>query len=132
MILVDTSVWIMVLKDGTGNMVGIFREMIGTNVIAFTRFTQLELLQGAKNEREWDQLDRYLKTQYNLETTNATFREAGRIYFELRRKGISIGSPLECCIAQIAIENGIPLLHRDSDFDKISRIRPLSAHGFAG
>ena len=90
------------------------------------RFTQLEPLQGSKNEMEWKRLDDYLSTQFYLETTEKTWREAARIYFELRRKGITLSSPVDCCIAQIAIESKALLLYRDEDFERIARIRPLA------
>jgi predicted nucleic acid-binding protein len=69
-------------------------------------------------------------TQYYLEASQDTWAEAARIYFELRRKGVTINSPVDCCIAQIALENGAFLLHRDKDFEKISRIRPLEQGRF--
>ena len=130
MILVDTSVWIEVLSDKNGPVVKIFRDRIDGEMCVFTRFTQLELLQGARDEREWLQLDDYLSTQYYIETTENTWREAARIYFELRRKGVAISSPADCCIAQIAIEAQTLLLHRDQDFERIARIRPLAAERF--
>ncbi len=130
MILVDTSVWVEVLRDKTGRMVKVFRERAGDEIIAFSRFTQLELLQRAKNEQEWQRLDTYLSTQYYLEATEDTWRDAARIYFELRKNGITINSPIDCCIAQLAIETQVLLLHRDKDFEKIARIRPLAAQRF--
>jgi predicted nucleic acid-binding protein len=108
-------------------MVKVFRERAGDEIIAFSRFTQLELLQGAKNEQEWQRLDTYLSTQYYLEATENTWRDAARIYFELRKNGITINSPIDCCIAQLAIETQVLLLHRDKDFERIARIRPLAA-----
>ena len=130
MILVDTSVWVQVLRDRTGNAVRIFRERVSDEIIAFTRFTQLELLQGAKDEYEWNWLDEYLTTQYYLESTEDTFKEAARIYFELRRNGITLSSPIDACIAQIAIESKALLLHRDEDFERITQVRPLIAERF--
>ena len=130
MILVDTSVWVQVLRDRTGNAVHTFRERVGDEIIAFTRFTQLELLQGAKDEYEWNWLDEYLTTQYYLESTEDTFKEAARIYFELRRNGITLSSPIDACIAQIAIESKALLLHRDEDFERITQVRPLIAERF--
>ena len=130
MILVDTSVWVEVLRDKTGRIVKVFRERAGDEIIAFSRFTQLELLQGAKNEQEWQRLDTYLSTQYYLEATEDTWRDAARIYFELRKNGITINSSIDCCIAQLAIETQVLLLHRDKDFEKIARIRPLAAERF--
>ena len=127
MILVDTSVWVEVLRDKTGRIVKVFRERAGDEIIAFSRFTQLELLQGAKNEQEWQRLDTYLSTQYYLEASENTWRDAARIYFELRKNGITINSSIDCCIAQLAIETQVLLLHRDKDFERIARIRPLAA-----
>lgn len=130
MILVDTSVWIEVLRDKEGSIVKTFRKRIGSEICVFTRFTQLELLQGAKDEYEWQRLEKYLTEQYYLETEENTWKEAARIYFELRRKGISINSPLDCCIAQVAIEAQSILLHQDHDFEKIAKIRPLASEYF--
>ena len=130
MILVDTSVWVEVLRDKKGEVVHAFRGRIGAEICVLTRFTQLELLQGARNEMEWKRLDDYLEPQYYLEATENTWKEAARMFFELRRKGITPTSPIDCCIAQIAIESGVPLLHRDRDFERIARIRPLLAERF--
>ncbi len=130
MILVDTSVWVEVLRDREGRIVQAFKERVGKEMYVLSRFTQLELLQGARNEWEWGQLDEYLATQYYLEASESSWREAARIYFELRRKGITLGSPIDCCIAQIAIESGLVLLHLDKDFERIARVRPLLAERF--
>ena len=54
MILVDTSVWIEILKDQTGRKSRAFKRTIGDETYVLTRFNQLELLQGAKNPKEWD------------------------------------------------------------------------------
>ena len=128
MILVDTSVWIEIFRDKTGHFVKAFQKIIGSKSYVLSRFNQLELLQGARDQGEWELLDDYLSTQYYLEASQDTWPEAARIYFELRRKGFTINSPIDCCIAQIALEQGAFLLHRDKDFEKISRIRSLK-HG---
>ena len=131
MVLVDTSVWVEVLRDRRGNCVKAFRERVSSDVCVLSRFTQLELLQGAKDEGEWKKLDSYLSTQYYLEASEFTWREAARIYFELRRQGVTINSPIDCCVAQIALEYRVILLHRDSDFEKVARVRPLAAERFS-
>ena len=130
MILVDTSVWIEIFKDKTGNIVRAFHKTIGAEDYVLCRFYQLELLQGARDQKEWQLLEDYLSTQYYLEASQGTWPEAARIYFEMRRKGVTINSPIDCCIAQIALEHGAFLLHRDKDFEKISRIRPLEQKRF--
>ena len=125
MIIVDTSVWIEVLKDKSGLVVERFKSIVGFNEILFCRFLQLELLQGAKNEHEWKKLDQYLETQYYLEAGETTWRKAAFIYFSLRKQGLTIRSPIDCCIAQIAIENSVTLVHRDQDFVRIKDHYPL-------
>ncbi len=131
MVLIDTSLWIDILKDKDGSLVSAFREKTSSDIIVFTHFTQLELLQGAKDEFEWKSLDEYLKSQYYIETGEGTWREAARIYFELRRSGVTINSPIDCCIANLAIEYQALLLHRDHDFEKIAEIRPLKCEYFS-
>lgn len=130
MILVDTSVWIEIFRDKTGKIVKAFQKYIGAENYAISRFQQLELLQGAIDEKEWGLLEEYLSTQYYLETSPDTWSEAARIYYDLRRKGVTINSPVDCCIAQIALEYGAFLLHLDNDFEKISRTRPLEQGRF--
>ena len=125
MILVDTSVWVHVLRDKSGRKVQAFHKKIASEIIVFSHFIQLELLQGAKDDFEWRRLDEYLASQYYLEANEDIWRHAARIYFELRRSGVTISSPIDCCIACIAMEAQALLLHRDHDFEKIAEIRPL-------
>jgi hypothetical protein len=130
MILVDTSVWVEVLRDKTGHVVRAFAARTGDEVVVFSRFIQLELLQGAKDEHEWRRLDEYLATQYYLEASEKTWRNAARLYFELRRSGTTVRSPIDCCIACIAMESQATLLHRDRDFQSIAGITPLDSEYF--
>jgi predicted nucleic acid-binding protein len=130
MILVDTSVWIEILRDPNPQIVNSFKDRTGSEDTVLTRFNQLELLQGAKDQKEWILLDDYLSTQYYLEVSTNTWWEAARIYFELRRGGITVNSPIDCCIAQIAMEYDCLLLHRDKDFERVAQIRPLIQERF--
>ncbi len=125
MILVDTSVWIEVLGDRFGGKRVIFERALGDDDAVLTRFNQLELLQGARDEREWSLLSEYLEDQDYLEVLPEMWVSAARIYFDLRRLGDTVRSPIDCCIAQIAIDYDVLLLHRDADFETIAQVRPL-------
>ena len=125
MIIVDTSVWVHILRDKSGNTVQALRKKTASEIIVFSHFIQLELLQGAKDEFEWKRLDEYLSSQYYLEANEDSWRHAARIYFELRRSGVTISSPIVCCIACLAMEAQALLLHSDHDFERIAEIRPL-------
>jgi predicted nucleic acid-binding protein len=85
----------------------------------------LELLQGCRDENEWHTLSSYLERQTYIEPKPGTWQTAARLYFDLRRQGLTVRSPIDCCIAQIALENRLILLHDDKDFLVITKIRPL-------
>ncbi len=120
LVLIDTSVWIDLLKDQSGDKRYVVESLTQNMDIALSRFTQLEILQGARDEKEWQLLQTYLENQLYLEASMTTWRKAARIYFELRRNGKTVRSPIDCCIAQIAIDKKALLLHRDQDFTIIS------------
>ncbi|MCF6189973.1 MAG: PIN domain-containing protein [Cocleimonas sp.] len=126
MVLIDTSIWINVLgkrksKSYTQNL----QDVIGGRDIVLTRFQQLEILQGCSTEKEWGKLSEYLDGQDYLETLSTTWQSAARIFYELRKKGLTVRSPIDCCIAQIAIEQRVLLIHNDRDFDVIGKHFPL-------
>ncbi|OGU21853.1 MAG: twitching motility protein PilT [Gemmatimonadetes bacterium RIFCSPLOWO2_12_FULL_68_9] len=123
MALVDTSVWVEVLRDA--NHRPVLEDALGGQDVVLTRFTQLELLQGSRDEREWQLLAEHLEAQNYLEFTPATWAAAARIYFDLRRDGKAVRSPIDCCMAQLAIEHDVELLHCDRDFEVIATARNL-------
>lgn len=125
MVLVDTSVWVDVFRDGSGQEGVVLRSVVGDDEVVLTRFNQLELLQGARDEREWSLLVSYLDSQDYLEANTETWREAALIYFDLRRQGRTVRSPIDCCIAQLALEHDALLIHRDRDFETLAEIRAL-------
>lgn len=85
-----------------------------------------EVLQGAKNEREWKLLLDYLSSQRILHPkSHETHLAAARLYFDSRRRGLTVRSTIDCLIAQLAIEEDAELLHDDRDFEAIARISPL-------
>ena len=128
MILIDTSVWIQIFKDKKGIEAKRIQQWLDEREVVLTRFNQLELLQGCRDNKEWLLLSSYLENQTYIEATNDTWQSAARIYFDLRRQGLTVRSPIDCCIAQIAIENDLLLLHNDKDFNTIQQVRPLIHH----
>ena len=125
MLLIDTSVWIAVFRDRSGQVRQQLETLIADRQVVLTRFTQLELLQGSLNEQEWNLLSTYLATQDYIEPTIHSWQAAARIYYDLRRQGLSVRSPIDCCIAQAAMENNLLLIHNDRDFETIAQVRSL-------
>ena len=123
MILVDTSVLIDYLKGNETSKTRIFDSILKQGLFfGISPYTYQELLQGAKNEREFKLLKGYLDTQnlYFLPHTLETFERASRLYFELRRKGITPRGTIDVFVALTAIHHDLSLLHDDRDFDVIA------------
>ncbi|HIK11848.1 MAG TPA: PIN domain nuclease [Oscillatoriaceae cyanobacterium M33_DOE_052] len=130
MFLIDTSVWIGVFRDRTGATRQSLAEIINNRPIFLSRFTQMELLQGCRDEREWTILQTYLQDQDYIEPNPNTWVTAARIYYELQRQGLTVRSSIDCCIAQLAIEHQLILIHNDRDFETIQRVTTLNSLRF--
>lgn len=120
MILVDTSVLIGYLKGQDDARTLLFDEL-QTRKIPFgiSPYTLQEVLQGARNEKDYQRLREYLSTQviYFLPEEISTYEKAARLYFDLRRKGLTPRSTIDILIALTALEHNLMLLHNDRDFD---------------
>ncbi len=130
MFLIDTSVWIDVLRDKTGAVRRSLETLINDEPIFLSRFTQMELLQGCRDEREWSLLQTYLQEQDYIEATSNTWVAAARIYYDLQRQGLTVRSSIDCCIAQLAIAHQLVLVHNDRDFETIQIVRSLNCYRF--
>jgi predicted nucleic acid-binding protein len=53
------------------------------------------------------------------------FLSAADLYRHGRQRGYTLRSPVDCLIAAVAIQNRVPVWHRDRDFDVISRFTNL-------
>lgn len=125
MLMIETSVWIGIFRDRTGKARAALSDLIGAQDYALSRFTQLELLQGSRDEQEWSLLQDYLVGQNYLELSLDGWSDAARIYYDLRRKGLTVRSTIDCCIAQTAIYHQAVLVHNDRDFETIAQVRSL-------
>ena len=123
MLIVDTSVWLHVLRDAAKRRT--LEAAIGGDDVYLTRFTQIELLASTAHEEQWRRLATYLEGQRYLEPEPDTWRQAARTFFELQRLGTPAHSPVDCCIAEIAIAHKALLLHHDQDFGLVAALRPL-------
>jgi predicted nucleic acid-binding protein len=128
MILVDSSVLIDFIEGRENAAVARFREVLDRDIpFGISPITVLEVLQGARTEKDFKVLHGYLGSQlsYDLVRGLDSHVEAAKISFRLRKKGMAVGSSIDCLIAQTAIEHGLYLLHHDSDFDRIARVSAL-------
>jgi len=124
MILVDTSVLIDYLNGIDNRSTKMFHQVLEKGIpFGINHVIYMEVLQGAKTERDYNALKKYLDTQtfYELERRKESYADAAKMYFKLRQKGVTVKSTMDCLIAQVAIENDLFLLHNDQDFSRISK-----------
>lgn len=113
------------LIDNENDAVLKFQYVLDNNIpFGISPFVYQEVLQGVKTENDFNTVKKYLDTQrfYLLKDEKESFASAAKIYFKCRKKGITIGSTIDCLIAQTAIENNLFLLHNDSDFENIAKV----------
>jgi predicted nucleic acid-binding protein len=125
MILADTSVLIGYFKGSSGLVYDTFDTIIENNIpFGICSVIYLELLQGSKTEKEFNQLKEYLQTIpfYHMKKGTQSYEESAFKYFTCRKAGVTIRSSIDLIIAQIAIENNLYLLHDDNDFIHISKV----------
>jgi hypothetical protein len=123
MTLVDTSVWIELLNGALGSRV---TETELLNFVTCGPIIQ-EVLQGLRDDPASEALREGLLALPVLSDPLpiALFLSAAEIYRLGRAKGYTIRSSTDCLIAAIAIENGVPVWHKDRDFEAIARYTSL-------
>ena len=131
MILLDTSVVIPVVRQKTTDAFERLLVALGAEDFALSRMTEMELMQGARDDAEWARLQKFVDVQDIVDLEPSGWRRAASTYFDLRRKGVTISSALDCCIAQVALDRDLTLIHNDGDYEMIARVRPLKERRFA-
>jgi len=127
MILVDTSVLIDKLRKIENPKTLLLDRLHDTGTpYGISIFTFHEILQGAKSENEFKKLYSYFSTQklFSLPSNAEVYANSAKLYFDLRRKSLTIRNTIDVLIAFTAIHYDIPLLHNDRDFDFIAERIP--------
>lgn len=124
MILVETSVLIQFLRGEDNEKVALFEAFIEEGrPFGISTYTYAEVLQGARDDKEYQRLDEYLRSQMIYEPCSGkeTYQEAARIVYLMRKKGFTVRGLIDVLIALTAIHNGLILLHNDKDFEFIKQ-----------
>ncbi len=126
MILVDSTVWIDLLRSSETIPVGILRKLLDAGEATVAPVIVQELLQGATDAGGFTKLRRYFTAIPMLGAGNSLELHvaAGRLYARARWQGVTPRSPHDCLIAATAVHNRIPLLHDDPDFEHIALVEP--------
>jgi len=118
LILVDSSVWIDYFNGADSPQTKILHEILGIQPVAIGDLILAEVLQGFKSDNDY----RAAKQVFN---DVAVFDLLGKKmalkcadnFRSLRKRGITIRKTADVIIATFCIENKLPLLFSDRDFN---------------
>ena len=118
MVLVGSSVWIDWFNANDTVQTRKLDELTGSTILLIGDLILLEVLQGFREQRAYDQAHATLR---NLEPLDIgghdVAKQAAKHYRSLREMGITVCKTIEVLIATRCIINRIPLLYSDRDFD---------------
>lgn len=124
MTLIDTSAWVEFLRrTGSATNQAVRATIESDHAIAEP--VRMEVLAGARNERNLADLERLLARATLIPTRSHHWDEAARLYRVARAQGVTVRRMIDCLIAAIAIEADLPVLHEDGDFTGLARVTSL-------
>jgi predicted nucleic acid-binding protein len=120
-VLIDTSGWICFFaRRGYEDIKEAISVLLDEDRVAIAGLILVELFQGARDIEEKRNIQDYAKGLHWLQMTDEHWYKSGELIFQLRRKGVT-SSIIDVLIAVLAMDYQCTLLHKDSDFDHISR-----------
>ena len=130
MIVVDSSVWIDYFTGRNSQETETLDSLLGDELVAIGDLMLAEVLQGFRSDKDYRQARKLLLslTVLNLLDTDIALKSA-KNFRALRKNGITVRKTIDAIIATYCIENKLPLLHSDRDFQpfheflKLQKIR---------
>ena len=131
MILVDSSVWIDYFRGVATPQTDRLDGLLGVRPVAIGDIILAEVLQGFASEAAFA---RALDLMGSLDLVQVGGRtvavQAAQNYRKLTARGITIRKTIDALIATRCIQDGLPLLYSDRDFDPfVAHLDLLSALG---
>jgi predicted nucleic acid-binding protein len=120
----DTSVWINFSRNIINEETKLLEDYLKnyTFNLYLTPTIIQEFLMGLKTENEFN----FYKLHFSsLELLSPNWTEisisAAKLFFDLKKKGVTIRKSNDCLIAAVAIKHNVLLVHNDSDFELIAQ-----------
>ena len=118
----DSSVWIDYFRESDTPQVALLDSLFGRTPLAVGDLIAAEVLQGVRDDREYKIVKKTLDafTHIDLGGYELAVR-ASQNYRKLRSLGCTVRKTIDTVIATRCIEDGLTLLHADSDFSPFAR-----------
>jgi predicted nucleic acid-binding protein len=117
MVLVDTSVWIDFFNGKDTAQTTRLESLLSGTIIVVGDLILAELLQGFARDRDYAIARSLLEELELVQLCNVELAiKAAQNYRTLRKQGITVRKTIDTVIATYCIENRLPLLFSDRDF----------------
>lgn len=124
--LVDSSVWIDFFQGRDVPQTRLLKALLaGGEDLCICGHVLAEVLRGIRNDEQHRKVERRFDVLDYLPMSRSTFKQAGELYRNLKRRGVTLKNTVDTFIAAVALEQDVHLLHNDSDFDRIAAEYPL-------
>ncbi len=117
MIVVDSSVWIDYFTGNDTPEADHLDSLLGQELIAIGDLVLTEVLQGFRTDKDFRKARDLLLSFHivNMLDTTIALKSAAN-FRALRKRGLTVRKTVDSIIATYCIENRLPLLHSDKDF----------------
>ncbi|MFU8822264.1 MAG: PIN domain nuclease [Gammaproteobacteria bacterium] len=118
MILVDSSVWIDYFNGSETVETSLLDGLLGREPVAVGDLVLAEVLQGFRDDSDYRIARDMLRSLVVFDMLGAVRAiKVAQNYRALRRQGITVRKTTDAVIATFCIEERLPLLYSDRDFD---------------
>lgn len=117
-VLVDTSVWSVVLRRGkqvSSTAAKELHALITDRRVEIIGAIRQELLSGIREEAQFERLQKHLDAFPDLPVETEDYVEAARFFNRCRSKGLQ-GSNTDFLICAVAVRHGLAIYTTDKDF----------------
>jgi predicted nucleic acid-binding protein len=125
---VDSSVWIDYFRGTASPQTDLLDALLGREPVVVGDLVLAEVLRGFTSERDFNQALRLFRS---LDVIEVAGRDAAilaaRNFRRLRELGVTVRKTIDTLIATRCIEDGLPLLYSDRDFDPFVQHLGLTA-----
>lgn len=122
MIPVDSSVWVDDLRGRVTSQTDLLEGLLDSQELAMGDLNFIEVLQGCKVQREFNEVRRLLGRLYIVPLGGEDIVvPAAKNYLKLRQLGVTVRGTVDVVLATRCIVSSHRLLHSDRDFDAFER-----------
>lgn len=124
-VLVDTSVWSLVLRRGQENdEAAVLSDLIDQSRVQMIGLIRQELLSGIKSQQQFKVLKEHLRSFPDLAIETETYELAAQFYNQCRGNGVQ-GSHIDFLICAVAASNDLEIYTLDQDFQAYAQHLPV-------